>query len=267
MEVAGVEMIYIDAPIRLAPYEVADPFLRRFTWCLHDPRDNHRRFVGKFWGEAVLHLRDAFASLGPFDGLLGYSQGAVAAALVAAMRDVGAFPSFIGFAVLVAAYQPTKHRDALTVLVRQMSSSKRVCSGLTPEEIPRSRRFFVPTLHFSGRADRTSPPKMNLAFAKMFDNAVIFEHLGGHRTPFHTAGVRAMLDFLGKYSDTLESVRIESLEKEVCSSCANWSTPLDGGGRNEGAEHWYCGHCWSKWERDRLTGGGESSDEFEDARR
>jgi pimeloyl-ACP methyl ester carboxylesterase len=93
-----------------------------------------------------------------FDGVLGFSQGAAAAAMLCAeMTDPK--PKF---ALLVSGFVP-RDRAAAAALLAGVDA--------------------VPTLHVVGRADALVAPERSRALAALFDGATLVEHEGGHTTP------------------------------------------------------------------------------------
>ena len=147
----------------------ADP-MRRAWWRGHSGQDE---YVG--WPQS----RDALLELwecGRFDGVLGFSQGAAAAAMICAeMR-----PSF---GIFVSGFVPRDHEAAALLLAG---------SGM-------------PTLHIIGQSDTLVVPERSHALAALFDRAVVVEHQGGHMVP-SGAEVRARVThFLEQHAQTGES--------------------------------------------------------------
>jgi len=97
LEAIGVEMHYADGPIELPPFDPGeDPIKRRLSWW-------HSGDAGTWW-QVVDCLAAVFKQKGPFDGIIGYSQGSAVAAALAAMSIAGEFEAGIRFAIVVAGY-------------------------------------------------------------------------------------------------------------------------------------------------------------------
>ncbi len=109
--------------------------------------------------------RDALLAAGAFDGVLGFSQGAVLASLLVALVDVR-------FAVMVGGFPS-----------RDPAHS---------ELYARSERYALPSLHLIGRADTVVPPDASRWLAARFSSPTIVEHAGGHELPV-TGAARAAL--------------------------------------------------------------------------
>ena len=119
--------------------------------------DDELRYRG--WSET----RALIESLPPFDGVFGFSQGAVLASLV-----VGIVP--MRFAIMVGGF---------------------------PSRDPRHAEIYgdgyaVPSLHVIGRRDGVVPPDRSRLLAEKFIAPTIFEHDGGHVIP-QTAPIEAFL--------------------------------------------------------------------------
>lgn len=127
--------------------------------------------------EALRAVEEAMVKLGPFDGLLGFSQGAALAAMVCALRARGdpRFP--VAFAVLVAGFVSRSpahghfYRDPIA----------------------------LPTLHVVGEADAVIAAPLSMELARSFVEPVVLTHPGGHFVPVGAPQKKAYLDFLGRF--------------------------------------------------------------------
>ena len=120
-------------------------------------------------------LQDYVREHGPFDGVLGFSQGAATAGLLLA-----ALPSSFRWAVLVAGFVP--HDDALAARVE----------GAAP--LPHA------VLSVSGDADALVSRERVQRLASCFDpsRARMFTHPGGHGIPSNAAFRQAVRDFIAE---------------------------------------------------------------------
>jgi len=107
---------------------------------------------------------------GPFDGILGFSQGACMVSLICAMQQSGEFQHKFRFAILISGF---------------LSCCK---DHLRHYEQP----ITLPTLHCFGENDAVIPCEMSIALAEKFSNKTISKHSGGH---FVNASV-AKVDFI-----------------------------------------------------------------------
>ncbi|XP_034608494.1 esterase OVCA2 [Trachemys scripta elegans] len=127
--------------------------------------------------ESLEAVARALAELGPFDGLLGFSQGAALAALLCALQQRGDARFPFQFAILVAGF---KSRAAPH-------------SGYYREPIA------VPSLHVLGDTDRVIPPGLSRELASHFVDPAVLTHPGGHFVPAAAPQKRAYLEFLARF--------------------------------------------------------------------
>ncbi|NXB88409.1 OVCA2 Esterase, partial [Vidua chalybeata] len=127
--------------------------------------------------ESLSTVAAALAEHGPFDGLLGFSQGAALAAMVCALRARGdpRFP--VAFAVLVAAF-----------------ASRAPAHGHFYRE-----PIALPTLHVVGDTDAVIAAPLSRELARCFVEPVVLTHPGGHFIPAAPAQKKAYLEFLERF--------------------------------------------------------------------
>ncbi|NXD31861.1 OVCA2 Esterase, partial [Spelaeornis formosus] len=127
--------------------------------------------------ESLSAVAAALAEHGPFDGLLGFSQGAALAAMVCALRARGdpRFP--VAFAVLVAAF-----------------ASRAPAHGHFYRE-----PIALPTLHVVGDSDAVISAAISRELARCFVRPALLSHPGGHFIPAAAEQRRAYLDFLERF--------------------------------------------------------------------
>lgn len=152
--------------------EVPDFPLQQAWWL---PSEDNRRYEG--FDASVTFLEGVFREQGPFDGVLGFSQGGTLAAVLAAMQPHPAI-SF-RFAVCISAF-PSR-ADAHAEFVRPGSVA-------------------VPSLHIYGEKDVLVTPDRSRKLFEVFDPAssVLVAHGGGHFVPgaWPFADIRA---FAGRF--------------------------------------------------------------------
>ncbi|NXK26515.1 OVCA2 Esterase, partial [Arenaria interpres] len=127
--------------------------------------------------ESLSAVAAALAEHGPFDGLLGFSQGAALAAMVCALRARGdpRFP--VAFAILVAGF-----------------ASRAPAHGHFYRE-----PIALPTLHVVGDADAVIAAPLSRELAQHFVEPVVLTHPGGHFVPAAAPQKKAYLDFLDRF--------------------------------------------------------------------
>lgn len=167
---AAVELDYLDAP-----HSLGAPTSR--AWWLLPPGE--RSFTAPAYegdDDAFRAVADAWAERGPYDGVLGFSQGAMLAAIVTARGVCGKGP-LPRFALLFGAATPKPHEALLASL------GEAGCS--------------VPTLHSVSAADRMNPAEMGEWVASCFaPSAKLLYHDAGHVVPQDAASVEAVRVFV-----------------------------------------------------------------------
>lgn len=113
-----------------------------------------------------------------YDGVLGFSQGAVAVALLCGEKEVNNPPelSTLKFALPYSGFKP--RADAYQALF--------------------SKQLQTPTLHTWGLSDVRLPESTSKRFFEIFapETRRTFEHKGGHLVPSDKASRRCVEDFL-----------------------------------------------------------------------
>lgn len=109
--------------------------------------------------ESLRAISEAESSLGPFDGLLSFSQGAAMAGLFLAAHPHAAFR----FVIFVAGFK-----------------SK---SEAHQHLYDASRKITIPSLHVFGDTDGVIPKPMSLEYLDTCENPQTLNHPGGHFVP------------------------------------------------------------------------------------
>lgn len=163
------EFISIDAPILATPSD--DPMDERRSWFNWD-RDDPERFEDYihqheivWWRmeETCRYLDDIWESGGPFDGVLGFSQGGECASVWIDHRlRTGGYNSQPKFFIAVSAFlrpKPVNFPEYAT----------------TP--------LMTPSLHVIGLNDQYVPPQRSLALAEAYADNTVYQHDGSHVVP------------------------------------------------------------------------------------
>ncbi|KAJ2776538.1 Ovarian cancer-associated protein 2 [Coemansia interrupta] len=129
--------------------------------------------------QSLAALRRVAEEQGPFDGILGFSQGAGMAALLLALgREDSTLPRF-RFAVLISGFFPKM--DAFA------------------EALQGGGRVQVPSLHVLGAADAVVPQARGQELAqRAFEDAQVCVHEGGHYVPANAEWRRVYKEFIEK---------------------------------------------------------------------
>ena len=179
------EFVCIDGPILATPgKEPIDERRNWFSWDQNDP-ELFEEYVHQdaiiWWQfeETCKYLDELWESMGPFDGVLGFSQGAEAASVWIDDRlRKGQYPSQPKFLIAISAFlrpKPLNFPDYAT-------------SPLT-----------TPSLHVVGLKDQYIPPARSIELAEMYEDKLIYEHPGEHVVPQKPADCQVFKDFLGRF--------------------------------------------------------------------
>ncbi|XP_044129924.1 esterase OVCA2 isoform X2 [Bufo gargarizans] len=151
-------------------------------WWFSDPEKNSFNALEETQSCAGLEesldaVAKAFSELGPFDGILGFSQGAAFAAMLCALKQQGDLRFQFDFAILVAGFKS-----------RASDHTRFYKDPIT-----------VPSLHVFGDTDRVIPGDLSQELAAHFVNPVLLTHSGGHYIPVCAAQKKVYFPFLDSF--------------------------------------------------------------------
>ncbi|VVD00128.1 unnamed protein product [Leptidea sinapis] len=176
--VRSSQLIFLSAPHQVAREDDDSSDEDERSSCV-DSEDN--TFSGKCLGgpaigfeETLRLIEDTVKEHGPFDGLMGFSQGACLVGLLAAMQQKGYLSFSFKFVICISGFR----------------SGSLVHKGFYDEGIN------LPSLHVFGNADSIVPKEMCEALINLFPNPAIVEHAGGHFVPCSGSIRIAYLDYL-----------------------------------------------------------------------
>ncbi|KAM4043994.1 esterase OVCA2 [Anomaloglossus baeobatrachus] len=174
------ELVLISAPLSIPDTEgqLEDPR----GWWFSDPEKNSFNAMDETkccsgLEESLDTVAKAFSELGPFDGILGFSQGAAFVAILCALKQQGDPRFQFDFAILFGGFKSraTEHahfyKEAIT----------------------------VPSLHVYGDTDRVIPGEMSQELAAHFVNPLLHSHPGGHYIPVCAAQKKVYFPFLDSF--------------------------------------------------------------------
>ncbi|XP_068121976.1 esterase OVCA2 [Hyperolius riggenbachi] len=127
--------------------------------------------------ESLQTVAKAFSELGPFNGILGFSQGAALVAILCALKQRGDPRFQFDFAILVAGFKSRASEHA----------------EFYQEPIT------VPSLHVFGDTDRVIPGEMSQELSSYFVNPILVTHSGGHYIPVCAAQKKLYFPFLDSF--------------------------------------------------------------------
>ncbi|CAJ1063800.1 esterase OVCA2 [Xyrichtys novacula] len=128
--------------------------------------------------ESMTAVRDAVRVQGPFDGILGFSQGAAFVAMLCSLQEQKLEPEFsFRFAILVAGFR----------------------SACNEHQKFYDAPLLIPSLHVFGLEDRVIPDNMSRELLPSFQDAQVLTHPGGHFVPAASAHRQTYQDFLKRF--------------------------------------------------------------------
>ncbi|KAF0852780.1 mitochondrial serine hydrolase (FSH1) [Andalucia godoyi] len=134
--------------------------------------------------DAVQAVQAYNLSAGPFDGILGFSQGAAFASYLVATN---ALPASVKFMILVSGFVP--RAQAVSHLYPATNQSVDVSP------------FSIPTLHVVGETDDLIPPKESQKLVDCFADAILVKHSGGHYVPTTAGCVNAYRNLCARFME------------------------------------------------------------------
>ncbi|KAK7080662.1 Ovarian cancer-associated protein 2 [Halocaridina rubra] len=115
----------------------------------------------KGFTESLAAIEKNFSEYGPFDGILGFSQGAAMLGLICGLQQQGKLNYSFKFAVFVSAF----------------------ISRSIPHQHLYADKIMLPTLHVFGETDQVIEKSMSEEFLQYFHEPQIIVHPGGHFIP------------------------------------------------------------------------------------
>ncbi|XP_068457179.1 esterase OVCA2 [Clinocottus analis] len=128
--------------------------------------------------DSVTAVREAVKNQGPFDGILGFSQGAAFVAMLCCLQEQKLEPEFnFRFSILVAGFRSAceEHKKFYNPPLQ------------------------IPSLHVFGLEDRVIPDNMSRELLPSFHDPQVLTHPGGHFIPAASAHRQAYQDFLKRF--------------------------------------------------------------------
>ncbi|EDW96144.1 esterase CG5412 [Drosophila yakuba] len=193
------EFVFITAPhVAKAQESAAEPVPEQRSWWANKDDGSFKgtNKGGPAFGfqESLRSVEEAWRTQGPFQGLLGFSQGAC----------------FVGLICGLAKKKLTSIRPEFAVLASGFLSGSLVHMSAYEEAIN------IPTLHIYGQTDEIIPKEMSESLTAHFKNAEVLEHTGGHYFP---ATAQQKQTFINFFQDRLQ----EYLEHQELQQSGNAS--------------------------------------------
>ncbi|XP_020217641.1 esterase OVCA2 [Cajanus cajan] len=136
--------------------------------------------------ECLTYIEDFMLNNGPFDGILGFSQGAILAAAIPGMQTQG-----------VALGKVNKIKFVIVISGAKFGGNKFGMPKLACNTF--SKPIDCPSLHLIGEKDFMQSE--NIALLEAFENPVVIHHPGGHTVP---RLVDESLEIMVNFIDTIQ---------------------------------------------------------------
>lgn len=163
------ELVFVDAP-----HAAREPAGGCAWW---HPELISKGWVYHGWDETLEFLVGFESTQGPFQGLLGFSQGAAVTSALAAHLGVPGKPAAVDF--------------RFGIMAGGFAFRGRGSSSLF-----RHRPLRVPSLHMYGQRDKLVLPSSSEELARLFESPTVHAHPGGHSFPQTRPSVDAVAEFL-----------------------------------------------------------------------
>ncbi|XP_032681807.1 esterase OVCA2 [Odontomachus brunneus] len=111
--------------------------------------------------DSINLVKKTFLEQGPFDGILGFSQGAAFVSILCAMKKQQLLEIDFDFVIIISGF-------------------KSLCA---PHSIYYNEEIDIPSLHIYGENDQVIPTEMTKQISRLFTNKEEIHHEGGHYIP------------------------------------------------------------------------------------
>ncbi|XP_067866781.1 esterase OVCA2 [Heterodontus francisci] len=190
------ELLYVSPPLKVPPLEAAaqlpaaagegnqagETEENAHGWWFSNPGEDSFNALDhvetcKGLEESLETISKAMVELGPFDGIMGFSQGAALVAMICALKQQGDSRFQFDFAILVAGFR----------------------SRCTLHNHYYQEPITLPSLHVFGHTDQVIPGEMSQELSTSFVDPVVLTHPGGHFVPASAPQKPVYLEFLERF--------------------------------------------------------------------
>ncbi|KAG8198280.1 hypothetical protein JTE90_021534 [Oedothorax gibbosus] len=175
------ELVFIEAPHAISGDSNSDcdqEIGQTFSWWFCDETNNFSSLteceVAKGFKESIDLISQTFKTLGPFDGILGFSQGAAIVALICCLKECHEFAYDFKFVILISGFK-----------------SLAKCHQYLYKNPATTKSLFV-----YGLNDTCISKERSGLFSEVFLMPTIVVHDGGHYVPCHSDVKKQYVAFL-----------------------------------------------------------------------
>ncbi|KAI9203871.1 alpha/beta hydrolase family protein [Polychytrium aggregatum] len=176
------ELVYVSAPFEVAQAPSFNPQVfrppptedeKQCTWW----RANSEGTFYEGYEETIEYLKSFWQEHGPFDGILGFSQGAALVPLISyELLQAGLAPRFV---VIFSGFRSrsTQHQQMLV-----------------------EHSISIPSLHVIGKSDALIVPSRSEELSRVFHDPKVVFHEGGHFIPTDADQRAIYKEFIGQFA-------------------------------------------------------------------
>jgi hypothetical protein len=202
----GIRLVYPTGPLRLRPSdipgyvqrdgeEVDESEIESFAWWRRNMSTGH--YVDMEKGLEV--IANTIREVGGIDGVVGFSQGAAAAAMVASLLEEGRQEAFASHEKDGGVPYPTSFVEDGKVINEPLKFAVIYSGFRAPHE--RYNAFYTPkiktqTLHVIGTLDTLVSETMSQSLVDVCEDPKIVTHPGGHFVPIGREMAGALVGFV-----------------------------------------------------------------------
>lgn len=220
---AGIELVYPTAPIRLTPAD--ESFLagngtshdsegkdgkasekqELDAWAWWRRKDDGESYTYAGFEQGFAHIASVLKEQGPFDGVVGFSQGGAATAMLASLLEPGRREAFekqysSGGVRFPESFEANTGDVVHPPLKFAVSYSGFLAAGKNPYKAFYEPKIETPMLHFLGTQDVVVEEARSLALVEACahtEERYVVYHPGGHFLPStQKASVNALIGFI-----------------------------------------------------------------------
>ncbi|CAL4099276.1 unnamed protein product, partial [Meganyctiphanes norvegica] len=160
------EFEFVTAPHKVENEEGSKEDVDERGWWFQRESNDHFRGAepgktSRGFEESVQTVEEHVASHGPYDGLLGFSQGAALVGMLCALQSQNNLRFKVNFAIMISGFK----------------------SKCIEHEKMYQTKVEIQSLHVFGEQDKFISIEMSESLVAMFDNPVVMRHSGGHHVP------------------------------------------------------------------------------------
>lgn len=179
-----VEFVFMTSPLEVPPLEGSEKDEGGCGWwfsrCDDYFKAQDESNCIKGFEECLGAIKTEFEENGPFDGILGFSQGAAMLGLICGLQQQGKLEFSFKFAIFVSAFK----------------------SRSVPHQYLYDEIIMLPTLHVFGETDQVIQKPMSEEHLQHFHDPEILIHPGGHFIPATGAQKATYIKFIERMKDS-----------------------------------------------------------------